>query len=144
MSKKRPTINVELLASVLAYIERHPQEHKQQNWGERGTSCGTTFCFAGTAALMDGATLLWGKESAANSRELLYGVMDYSGQVTSVEKYARHELGLTTDEADTLFGGYISLDDIRSYVAMLTKEQRRRDKKAAKKAAKGLAALDLI
>jgi hypothetical protein len=58
------SVNVDLLQRTLDYIEEHPEEWDQYLWGHK-TPCGTTFCFAGHAALLSGYKPVWRGECFA-------------------------------------------------------------------------------
>lgn len=45
-------VNIELLDITMGFIEANPDKWDQSSW-----RCGTSFCFAGHAALLDGAML---------------------------------------------------------------------------------------
>lgn len=113
-----PTPNVDLLRRTLAYIEEHPKEWKQDTW-----RCGTTACFAGHAAMLDGG--MWASSGSSAlvarpddlpSRIYTFGGMD----LVPVEDRAQRVLGLTDEQAFDLFRGSNSLNDLRRIVAELT------------------------
>lgn len=111
------TPNVALLNQTLAHIEAHPEEWKQASW-----HCGTTACFAGHAAILDGgewedahSDMLLARDD--DPREFVY---DGNPAVIDIEDRARWILGLTNDQAAELFEGRNSLDDLREQVAKLT------------------------
>lgn len=99
-------LNIPLLRKTIEYIEEHPDEWAQDTWASK-TNCGTTMCFAGTAAFLAGATWLWGE-----------GVDDYEsvgciapdGTRHTIENYATEELGLSVRQADYIF--YSSPKDV--------------------------------
>jgi len=114
-----PTPNVSLLRQTLAYIEAHPEEWNQTNW-----RCGSTACFAGHAAMLDGGQ--WEDEFSddllARDDDPEASVWKSQGgpPVISVERRARRILGLTGADAGDLFFGYNDLDDLRAWVDAIT------------------------
>lgn len=132
--------NAELADEVLAVIAAMPKLWQQDEWAvsdkcptgeadilEEAWSCGTAMCFAGWAVAL-GHELEWfdqdGYCSAAPSGEA--EVVDYywgerlSGM--SVPSAATYLLGINFDEADNLFDGKNSLDDLERKVAMLKRK----------------------
>jgi hypothetical protein len=106
--------NIEKLRAVLAKIEADPTLWDQAFWIKR-TDCGTAGCFAGWACMLDGAKPIglrhWdeGVEQAAE-------VITSAGVVQDVDSAAAEILDLTEPEADILFYGDNTLDDLRAYV----------------------------
>lgn len=97
-NETRPVLNVPLMEATMGRIIAEPA-----SWDQRLVAmeqpCGTTFCFAGHAALVSGCTFTVGGwfEDAAR---MPISPMDY----------ARAALGLTYDEAESLF--YLFTTDI--------------------------------
>lgn len=119
------TINVPLLRKTLEYIEAHPEEWVQCNWRtlvQRTTFCGTAYCFAGTAANLNGAE--W-RNPAPTSGQDNY---DHAHMIVTPERsvaigeYARDILGLNDNQAFLLFGEFNTLADLRRIVAGLIAE----------------------
>jgi hypothetical protein len=126
--------DVEKLRRVLAQVEEEAAKGSGSRWDQchwaisRGgtaveptpDTCGTAFCFAGWAAVLDGAQLHWGKgyESGA-----LVWVAEFQrradGYMDDISEYAQRSLGLTSDEANVLFLGSNTLDDLRAIVQSL-------------------------
>lgn len=104
------TINVDLLQQTLLHIEEHPEEWYQNEW-----RCGATACFAGHAALLDGARWVDPRLHAS------YYVC-YHGEEQHVELAATEALGLSFWQAETLFEETNTLDDLREIVADLVAE----------------------
>jgi hypothetical protein len=114
-----PTPNIALLDETLAYIEAHPEEHRQDVWW-----CGTAGCFAGHVALSQGGVLVdvdlegfaWlVKAESDDPPERLEGRV--SVDVVSIYCRAQRLLGLTWGEAAQLFSHRNTLDDLRRFVA---------------------------
>src|SRR5262245_40429507 len=120
-----PTPNAALLNETLAYIEAHPDEWDQAHW-----HCGTTCCFAGRAALLDGAEWSRGGWNINPSKSVCvvareddpgYDVFTMADRrYVHVETRARRILGLTWEQSQELFRSGNGLDDIRRLVAELT------------------------
>lgn len=128
-------INVKLLREVLQYIETHPQKWNQQAWfkvGQRSNgepifnkvtlqfeevnSCNTSMCFAGHAALMSGF------DAPPKNDYLMWrgwGPGLRKAETMDVDEYAREVLGLTFEQADVLFQGENTLEDLKEIVENL-------------------------
>jgi hypothetical protein len=112
--------NYPLLRKTMEHIEAHPEEHDQDYWGLM-TACGTVMCFAGHAAVFDGATPIWAQTPSDRYPEM-DAVRGVDGPVR-VEQYAGRALGLTEKEADDLFWGADDIDDVRKIVAKFLAEE---------------------
>lgn len=113
-----PTPNVPLLRQTLAYIEAHPEEWNQTTW-----RCGTSACFAGHAAILDGGA--WADEESACVTARADDLPDdvFGAAIALrvlVEDRAQRILGLTDRQADYLFDAHNGLNDLRRQVAELT------------------------
>lgn len=120
------TINVPLLRKTMEHIEAHPEEWEQGRWRrrvQRPTFCGTAYCFAGTAAKLNGAE--WRNPPPPE------GADDYGCQnhmivtpdgVRPVDVYARKILGLDSAQAFRLFEEFNTLDDLRRIVGELIED----------------------
>lgn len=91
------TFNQVLAAEVLELIRQFPEQHDQYNWStdyDRNPvkSCGTKACIAGWVAAAQGKTL----------RQ----VEDELDAFESIPDYARDQLGITNEQADTMFHTY--------------------------------------
>jgi hypothetical protein len=87
------TRNIELLERTMQHINDHPESHKQSWWFAPG-ECGTAACFAGWA------WMLAGNEPV---KILLDRNHSNRNDVWEFREDVRKLLGLTEDEADTLF-----------------------------------------
>lgn len=111
--------NVPLLLKTLAHIEAHPQEWDQERW-----ICGTTACFAGRAAILDGAEFssvhnaVFVIERAGDPPVHERGYIADAGTIHVADR-AQHALRLTEYQADVVFAGCNTLDDLRAYVYRL-------------------------
>ncbi len=107
-------MNVELAEEVLSYIHDHPEEHDQNQWGER-TACGTSMCFAGHAAL-----LAFGAENIAWTRYVndpdaeaaFIRHVKVFGTHMSVGDAAQKALGLEDWQRTELFLNAMSLEEV--------------------------------
>lgn len=75
--------NIELLQETMQWLKDHPELHDQSDYW---TSCGTPLCFAGWATHLNGLTRQRLRDAYMQTRD-----------------YAAFALGLTRDEALTLF-----------------------------------------
>lgn len=112
--------NYPLLRKTMEHIEAHPEEHDQDHWGLK-TACGTVMCFAGHAAVLDGATPIWNQGPSDRHPEMEAVIRN--GSAMRVEQYAGMALGLTDKEADELFWGADDIDDVRKVVAKFLAEE---------------------
>lgn len=116
--------NTDLLNRTLNYIEAHPGEWDQNQWAARN-SCGTVYCFAGTAVMLSELPIEW-RDS--------YQDHDYYGEIASyiasdapapyadrfISTAARELLELSEAQSDRLFDPVNKLADLRRLVAELT------------------------
>lgn len=100
------TVNKDLLRRTMTYIEEHPKEWDQDTWAAK-TVCGTAFCFAGHAVRLAGHKIVFlpGDDTATHIAD---------GRM--IEDAAIEELGLRKYQADELFSGGNTLDELRSFV----------------------------
>lgn len=113
-------INVPLLESTMGRIFAEPENWNQREWVTTdpvylppGNVCGTAMCFAGHAAILDGAQLA---SSPSNT------VVTRDGERWPVASYATLALGLTSRQADDLFRAENSLDDLQYKVKDLIEQ----------------------
>ncbi|AIK69308.1 hypothetical protein SEA_THREERNGTARJAY_96 [Mycobacterium phage ThreeRngTarjay] len=99
--------NTALLNEVMQFILDYPEAHSQGAWwnAERETSCyGMLTCYLMGHDLLPGYTTL---------------VRDYDGYTVPARDMAAKLLGLNGHEADTLFHGGNTVDELRRMVADL-------------------------
>jgi hypothetical protein len=96
------------LDAALAYIEEHPKEWAQGSWGHRN-ACGTAGCIAYHVGRLDGAAIEWDDYSDGLGPYFSVDRIGGEGPAT----YAQRSLGLSDDQADDLFGGANSMQDLR-------------------------------
>lgn len=82
--------------------------------------CGTGGCFAGNWALHRGCEPWWREGSHERSTGR---IIDLTGNVDSVESWARDDLGLTFEESYPLFDSANTLDDLRRLVKEIIAER---------------------
>lgn len=126
-------LNVELLQKTLQFIKENPRTWVQTDWFlildsdtkelvphlvdievEEINSCGTAFCFAGHAALMEGFPAP-PKSNFSEWRRLPEGA-DYP---ETASDFARKRLGLDWNQADILFHPGNSMEDLQILVDAL-------------------------
>lgn len=98
------TVNVELLRDVLTHITEHPEEHEQEHWAVR-RSCGTAMCVAGHAVVKVGRQLRWDDDDQTVTCSVV-------GTTASISSVATDVLRLQSHDANRLFWGGNSLDDL--------------------------------
>jgi len=108
-------VNTDLLTRTLAYIEDHPREWNQGAWAVQ-TSCGTAYCFAGTAVHLAQPDAEFNFDDGAP--RVAWSVNDRPVGASAAEL-----LGLSEDDADRLFEPGNTLTDLRREVARLVQNQ---------------------
>lgn len=111
-------IDISRLDRALAYIEAHPDEHNQRVW-LKAASCGTTACLAGHVVMQehpDGhpSGVYYHEGGHAYDFWLVPG-----GMQLPVAQEAARLLGLDEEQADSLFCGSNTLDDLKRMRDML-------------------------
>lgn len=122
-------LNVELLQDTMKHIKENPQTWNQNVWfvhldenGHRAelavtvemtevNSCNTAFCFAGHAALKSGFP------APPQNGLSWYGAVD--GEHYEASDYARQKLGISWTQADILFNGQNTMEDLEVLVDAL-------------------------
>ena len=101
------TPNVPLLRKVLEHITAHPEEWNQEWWAVKSTesSCGTACCVAGWTVSWAGHGFQWDSEG----RSSVYLKED---DMRSIPHVAQDLLGLSPQQANTLFFSGNSLQDL--------------------------------
>ena len=118
--------NVALLKKTLAHIENHTTAWNQLDWTGHN-ECGTTYCFAGWAAVLSGTRPddddeVRRDDLPADIADVEYEHWPAAKGFLHVADAARHLLGLTKEQADELFHEYNKLPDLRRIVAELCGE----------------------
>lgn len=103
--------NTDLLMQVREKIVNEPEKHEQSRWARafsdprKGGDCGTAYCVAGWAAVLDGQKLAWIAFGDFWEASVLIGGV-------GISPYAMETLGLSMNEARRLFAG----DNPRTHV----------------------------
>lgn len=130
------TINEPLIRQIVAEIERDEARWDQKNWALQ-SSCGTTYCFAGWAALLSGyiverpghePILTKAGVCAAGGESVIGPLIAWYGNAAINRWYpfgevSRSLLGLTLEQADCLFHYGVSFPfsvSIQEYKALIT------------------------
>lgn len=95
-SPQAPEYNIPLFRKTLEYVEGNPHEWDQDVWASV-TPCGTTRCFAGTAAWLAGATMKLDRHGSAES------CIRPDGLESGIDSYAMEQLGLSNSQAEWIF-----------------------------------------
>jgi hypothetical protein len=109
------------LDAALAWIEQHPEQHRQDNW-ITDTGCGTAYCLAGAIVHLAGAEPVYDPlddlwplpEGAVRTR--ITSVIKVGDERWKVSRYALELLGIDADDdyiADELFDGSATLARLR-------------------------------
>ena len=83
----------QLMLTVLEHVQRHPETWDQERW-----HCGTSHCFAGFAQTWNGA----------------------EGDSSTCQEAALEALGITREGGQLLFDCYNTMEEIVTFVRMLT------------------------
>lgn len=111
-----PEINIDMMRRTFEYIEAHPEEHYQGNWVEKGEDCGTTRCFAGTAAHLspDYAIRLSVEDSYFTCHR------EEDGEEVEFSRAGAEILGLNDNQAEEMFFDAGTLDDLYALAKQYT------------------------
>lgn len=100
-------INTSLLEATMAHIRDFPELHEQV-WFFIPTECGTAMCFAGRACQLAGLEQV---------SPLTFSARVYTDEgIQSARQAAEKLLGLTHEEAGTLFSGGNTLANLEAMV----------------------------
>lgn len=102
------TYNVELFRRINEVISAHPKEHDQTAWEMCSFECGTVRCVAGWAIFLKTGANLYVRPTLVDDGETtlspqVHELAGELGVLPSVPAVARELLGLTRDEAASLF-----------------------------------------
>jgi hypothetical protein len=107
------------LDAALAWIEEHPEQHRQDNW-ITDTGCGTAYCLAGAIVYLAGAEPVFaaddGRWTHPTGTARITSVVKVGDERRKVYRYALELLGVDDDDdylADELFDGGATLADLR-------------------------------
>lgn len=116
--------NVPLLRKVWEYVKDEPDDYDQREWVKQqhlGTTCGTTYCFAGHALALSGHTL-----------EARYSYGTYAPEYyldgervvdVNIAAEACKALGISYTMGDRLFWGSNTREDVRRIVSGIIGEE---------------------
>lgn len=123
------------LDAIIALLKEHPERHKQDSYavyvGETPPAmdqmnamldCGSAFCIAGAAVVRAGKGVRWILEWIDSNRWYAIDtatITDPKGYTMSIWQAARVILGLSSGEADELFNGGNTMEDIERIRASL-------------------------
>lgn len=108
-----PRPNLPLLRKVLEHIDAHPEEWRQGSWAS-GAVCGTAYCVAGHALVMDGTHVLTYDPHWGLKVDGLDYVTDSDGdEIEAPGYFGREVLGLTHGEGLALFAGGNSRETVQ-------------------------------
>lgn len=110
-----PELNVERLRGTLQRIEDNPSEWNQATW-----RCGTQMCFAGHACNEAGAE--WDEDFVVSTR--VRNEQEGQSEWQPIPDRAREVLGLTDQEANVMFAGGNTIDDLRLMVEWIITRRR--------------------
>lgn len=110
-----PELNVERLRGTLQRIEDNPSEWNQSTW-----RCGTQMCFAGHACNEAGAE--WDEDFVVSTR--VRNEQEGQAEWQPIPDRAREVLGLTDQEANVMFAGGNTIDDLRLMVEWIITRRR--------------------
>lgn len=114
--------NIPLLRKTFEHIEAHPEEWNQGVWGSRWQSdsaCGTSFCFAGTAASINGNKIRWQSEGY-DPRQSHIATIEVNEFPMHPKFAAQQILDIGGHEADVLFNSGNDLVDIKDILFHIT------------------------
>ena len=121
-----PEINTAELFAIYKEIATNPDSWYQGDWAvqrrltpgmyvAKDDVCDTAYCFAGHAVVRNGDTIIWGDDTVAT-----YMCRQPDGRARYISNRARDVLGLTAEQAQSLFRPMNTLEDIRGYIKQFT------------------------
>lgn len=110
--------NFALMHQILEKIRLDPDSWDQSNWA-RLTGCGTSYCFAGWACVLSGYRMDWTDICSVTLFLIDEDYREQHGDRRPISNTACELLGLGPKEADALFAGSNSLDDLETMVKNL-------------------------
>jgi len=113
--------NTYLADATIGAIEANPESHNQGDW-----RCETGMCFAGWAAVVNGAKWVYENPLDAPTAHDQGLVYNENGSEEHVSTYARRHLGLDLYHSDLLFWGGNTLEKIKEVVKDIANEKKPR------------------
>ena len=104
--------NEPLLHDAWSAILADPKSWNQGSYGKQ-TPCGTTFCLAGHVAVLAGAEVL------TSGSWVEFSMPGYHVTTLAAYEIARDALGLSCEEADTLFVDSMSVGDLKEMAEII-------------------------
>lgn len=134
------TLNVERLIDELVFLTEFPEKWDQTLWLQttnpnRVSACGTTGCLAGNTVLHQNYKLYWEEAGVVTDLEgkktMLY-TADYTEEIDDgdggtyqgkpIDEVAMFELDLTETQANSLFDGDNTLDELWEKAEQITQQ----------------------
>jgi hypothetical protein len=137
----QPIPNMPLLDAVIDRIEAEPERWDQGSWGdiretaEEAEACGTTNCFAGHAVIIAGVMKMqvfkdvWRYDDEEHTSMEIRWLNEAGEEDDEVADKAREVLGLTRDEADSIF--YLFTTDLNQLKVQVERVRGRAREQAA-------------
>ena len=119
--------NAEKIREVLDYITKHPEEWDQSIYARR-TECGSAYCVAGLAVVLNGHQLHWSRHEHL-LEDLRKGIARHSFNavrnghefdVVSIPWLAQEELELSDNEAYQFFKPHNTIDRLWQLAGQFT------------------------
>lgn len=110
--------NIAKLEAVLGQIKAHPEQHNQKFWAKK-TECGTSYCFAGWAVVLEGGYEI---DLASRGPDGVKFAVTSSGRTRHICGIAKDILGLNMTDAMTLFHQANTVDDLERMVKNLAND----------------------
>ena len=109
------------------HIDAHPDQWDQSVWGVTEAArlemlgngwegCGTAYCLAGWACVLNGDTPIWDETGGTTM------MSDENGAPHDIEPRAQKLLGLTRAEADSADGGIFAAGNTRATLQRIAKQ----------------------
>jgi hypothetical protein len=108
-------VNTDVFDRAIGAIEAEPETWRQSSWGLE-TECGTSYCLAGHVVVQAGYQMDWVGGYLLNTGERFRAASECrlpDGEILPIRWAAMKLLGITVTEADYLFHGGNSLEDLK-------------------------------
>lgn len=102
--------NAVKIRAVLDYIADHPKEWNQSTYGVR-TDCGSAYCAAGHAIVLNGHKIVWWEADESLYRSD-HAIDKETGLSRSIHNLATRELEFSVHEASEFFDEFNTLGDL--------------------------------
>lgn len=111
--------NIALLREVIEQIEKTPNLWDQSSWYNLDNECGTSYCVAGWVAVKRGHEPP--QINLYEDDDDIWEIEKSPGEYVHVSEWSEYELGLSEDQADWLFSGNRTLEEIKATADHLEK-----------------------